>query len=76
MENSLLDLNEDEAGIITKIDVSGASRKILMDIGLVEGTKITVRNKAPFNGSINVTVGGGNLSIRQQDARQIFVAKE
>ncbi len=76
MEQVLADLNESESGIISTIDISGISRKILMDIGLVEGTKITVKKKAPFNGSLNIIAGGGNLSIRRQDAQKIFVTKE
>ncbi len=76
MEQALFDLNESESGIVSRIDISGISRKTLMDIGLVEGTKISIRKKAPFNGSLNIMVGGSNLSIRRQDAQKIFVTKE
>ncbi len=76
MEISLYEMNELDCGIVRRIDIQGSNRKILMDMGILEGTYITVKRKAPFNGSVNILIEESNLSLRQDDAKLIFVSKE
>jgi ferrous iron transport protein A len=68
----LTDLKLGEAAII----VSFASEDIyikLLEMGCVPGEKITVEQIAPLGDPISVFVSGYRLSLRLNEADQIFV---
>ncbi len=45
----------------------------LMEMGCVPGEKIRVEQKAPLGDPIAISVSGYNLSLRLDEARNIFV---
>lgn len=45
----------------------------LMEMGCVPGEKVRVEQKAPLGDPIAITVSGYNLSLRLDEARNIFV---
>ncbi len=58
------------------VEVGGerAFRRRLMELGLVPGTAVVVRKRAPFGGPIELAARGCMLSIRRADAQQITVS--
>ncbi|MBN2109520.1 MAG: ferrous iron transport protein A [Methanosarcinaceae archaeon] len=58
---------------ITKVRVRGPARRKLLDMGMVAGSEVELIRKAPLGDPIEFRVKGYNLSIRKNEARQIFV---
>lgn len=59
----------------TIVRVSGekTARRRLLDMGLVTGETVLVERVAPMGDPIEVLVKGYHLSLRKQEASQIFV---
>lgn len=72
---TLLDLQEGESGIITKVKGRGAFRKRIMEMGFVIGKNVTVGKKAPLKNPIEYTLMGYNVSLRNSEADLIEVVK-
>lgn len=73
---TLLDLNEGEKGIITKVRGRGAFRKRIMEMGFIKGKTVIVGKKAPLKNPIEYTVMGYNVSLRNSEADLIEVVHE
>ena len=58
---------------IKKLNGTGATKRRIMDMGLVKGVEVFVRKVAPLGDPIELTVGGYELSIRKADAELIDV---
>lgn len=59
--------------VVVGIQLQGALRKRLMDLGLTPGTPISVSRAAPMGDPITVEVRGSTLSMRKADAAKIRV---
>lgn len=70
---TLADLKTGESGRIVKINVSGALRRRLMDMGVVANTDVSVEKVAPLGDPIEVRIKSYALSLRIGEARQIEV---
>ncbi|HNZ65542.1 MAG TPA: FeoA family protein [Smithella sp.] len=70
---TLADLRTGKSGIIVKIQVSGALKRRLMDMGVVAGTEVIVGKVAPLGDPIEVRIKSYALSLRLGEARQIEV---
>ena len=73
MEKNLSELNPKEAGKVKKIYGEGALYKRLLDMGIIKGTTIEVVRVAPLGDPIDIKVKGYHLSLRKEEAAQIFV---
>ncbi len=62
-----------ETVTISKITGEGATKRRIMDMGLVKNVKVLVRKVAPLGDPIELTVRGYELSIRKKDAELIEV---
>ena len=58
---------------IKKLNSTGATKRRIMDMGLVKGVEVFVRKVAPLGDPIELTVRGYELSIRKADAELIDV---
>ena len=58
---------------IKKLNGTGATKRRIMDMGLVKGVEVFVRKVAPLGDPIELTVRGYELSIRKADAELIYV---
>ena len=58
---------------VKKLTGEGAVKRLIMDMGLTKGVKVTVRKVAPLGDPIEVTVRGYELSIRKADAEMVEV---
>ena len=68
-------LRPGESGRVTELGCSGRLKWRLMDMGLVRGEVVVVEKVAPLGDPIEVTVKGYKLSLRGNEARNIFVER-
>lgn len=70
---TLADLRTGEGGKILKIQVSGALKRRLMDMGVVPVADVQVGKVAPLGDPIEVRIKSYTLSLRLGEARLIEV---
>ena len=70
---TIKDLGIGKTATITKVGGSGALRQHLLDMGLIQGTEVTVVQYAPLGDPVEVNVRGYELSLRKADADMIEV---
>ncbi len=69
----LSDLKPGQRGTISKVGGSGDIRRRILDMGVVPQTEIEVERVAPLGDPIEVKVKGYHLSLRKQDAANVYV---
>ena len=62
------------AGKVTEIKVPPASRPRLMEMGLLVGTQVELVRFAPLGDPVEIKVRGYHLTLRKNEAEQIFVS--
>ena len=62
-----------QSGVITADRVSGELGRRIREMGLVPGTEITVKQRAPLNDPVALRVMGGTLTLRNSEADYIMV---
>lgn len=72
---SLKSLADGKSGIVEKIELTGATKRRLIEMGITPGTKITVLKRAPLGDPIEILLRGYSLTIRGADAEQIQVTE-
>lgn len=70
------DLKVDQSGTIAQVGGEGALRLRFLDMGLIPGTKVTLRKVAPMGDPIQIQVRGYELTIRREDAARITLKEE
>ena len=72
---SLKSLADGKSSIVEKIELTGATKRRLIEMGITPGTKITVLKRAPLGDPIEILLRGYSLTIRGTDAEQIQVTE-
>ena len=72
MEKKLSELVPGEHGIILKFNNNELFLK-LMEMGCLPGERITLEQVAPLGDPISVNISGYSLSLRLNEAENIFV---
>jgi len=62
-----------QTGTIVAVKVSGELGRRIREMGLVPGTEITVKQRAPLNDPVALRVMGGTLTLRNNEADFIEV---
>jgi ferrous iron transport protein A len=62
-----------QAATVAEIKVSPGSRARLMEMGLLVGTRVELVRFAPLGDPVEIKVRGYNLTLRKNEAEQIFV---
>lgn len=70
---TLLELQQGESGVITKIRGRGAFRKRITEMGFVKGKEVIVIKSAPLQDPIEYKIMGYNVSLRKSEARLIEI---
>ena len=70
------DLKVGRSGTIAQVGGEGALRLRFLDMGLIPGTKVTLRKVAPMGDPIQIQVRGYELTIRREDAARITLKEE
>lgn len=69
----LSELLPGDRGVIRKMKTKGAIRRRLMDMGFVTGTPIEVEKIAPLGDPVDILVKGCHVSIRKEEAQNVWV---
>lgn len=70
---NIMQLKCGEKAIITEILKNGSAYRRLLDFGFTPGTVVTIKNIAPFGGTVLVTLRGYTLAIRENAGVNIIV---
>ena len=70
---TLKELKIGKTAIIHSVGGSGALRQHFLDMGLIQGTEVTVVKYAPMGDPIELKLHGYELTIRLDDAEKIQV---
>ena len=68
---SISELKQNESGVITEINAQGKMKRRILDMGIVPGTEIILKRKAPLCDPLEFYVLGYRLSLRKSDAKLI-----
>ncbi|MBQ3816979.1 MAG: ferrous iron transport protein A [Clostridia bacterium] len=63
-----------QTAVIENINCGGSIKRRLLDIGLVEGTKVECVGKSPSGDPSAFLIRGAVIAIRSEDCRQIAVS--
>lgn len=70
------DLKISQSGTINQVGGEGPLRLRFLDMGLIPGTRVTLRKVAPMGDPIQIGVRGYELTIRREDAAKITLKEE
>ena len=65
-----------QSGTIATVKVSGELGRRIREMGLVPGTKITIKQRAPLNDPVALRIMDGTLTLRNNEADYIEVEIE
>lgn len=69
----LSDLKPGQRGIISKVGGSGHIHRRILDMGVVPQTEVEVVRVAPLGDPIEVKIKGYHLSLRKEEAANVYV---
>ena len=72
----LRELKTGERGKIVKVGGGGGIHRRLLDMGLVSGSDVEVERVAPLGDPIEVRIKGYHLTLRKEEAANIYVEVE
>ena len=73
-EVSLKSLANGESGVVERIELAGATKRRLIEMGITPGTRVGVLKRAPLGDPIEILLRGFSLTIRGTDAEKILVS--
>ncbi len=65
-----------QKGTIVAVKVGGELGRRIREMGLVPGTEIIIKQRAPLNDPVALRVMGGTLTLRNNEADHIEVESE
>jgi len=71
---TLADLPVGGTGVVIALDLRGAERRRLLDLGLVPGTVVVAELRSPLGDPVAYRVRGASVALRREQARQIRIA--
>ncbi len=72
---SLIDLKQNQVGIVQSLTGSLHLKRRLLDLGLTTGTSVKVINVSPLKNSFLLEIHGYILALRQNAVRNILVVQ-
>ena len=76
MDKKLSELEPGDKGVVVKIGGSSSTRRRIMDMGVVRGTKVVLVRRAPLGDPVELEIRDYNLSLRKREAENIYVELE
>ncbi len=70
---NLRNMSINQSGTIVSVKVGGELGRRIREMGLVPGTEITIKQRAPLNDPVALRVMGGTLTLRNNEADFIEV---
>jgi len=75
-EYTLNQLKNGQEGTVERIELTGPTKRRLIEMGITPGTNILVRKRAPLGDPIEIMLRGYTLTLRKEDAVKIFLKGE
>ena len=69
---SLRDIKIGDSAVVKKVYGEGALRRRIMDMGITKGVTVKVRKAAPLGDPIEINVRGYELTLRKDDAANMY----
>jgi len=69
----LAQLRPNEKAVIVRVGGSGSTRRRILDMGVVPSAEVVVERVAPLGDPIEIKIKGYHLSLRKDEAAQIYV---
>ncbi len=69
----LSELKPGQRGVISKVGGSGQTHRRILDMGVVPQTGVEVERVAPLGDPIEVRIKGYHLSLRKEEAANVYV---
>ncbi|MEG1633416.1 MAG: FeoA family protein [Oscillospiraceae bacterium] len=69
----LRDVPPGSCAVIARLDTRGAMRRRLLDIGLIEGTRVECLGRAPSGDPAAYLIRGAVIALRREDCRDIII---
>ena len=66
-------MQKNQSGLIAAVTAEGEMGRRIRDMGLVPGSRITIRGRAPLQDPVAVQVMGFTLTLRNREADYIQV---
>jgi len=74
MKNTLSDLDVGDSGMVKGFAKGNKEyRKKLLAMGLIKGTKLTVKRVAPMGDPVEIDTRGYSLTLRKDEASMLLV---
>lgn len=73
MEKCLNEIKPGETAVVERLRVHGSMRRRLLDIGLVEGTRVECVGVSPMGDPAAYCIRGAVIAIRSADSRDVLV---
>lgn len=75
MEHTLClnDLRPGQRGVVRALHSTGAMRRRLLDIGLIEDTDVECLGRSPGGDPAAFLIRGAVIAIRSEDSRQVLL---
>lgn len=70
---SLSDLKPGNTGEIVSLQTQGLTRRRLMDLGLVPGTRVVALRRSPSGDPTAFFIRGTTIALRWEETRQVLV---
>lgn len=70
---TLCDLAPGESAVVESLSIGGSMRRRLLDIGLIEGTRVECVGTAPSGDPAAYRIRGAVVALRREDGRRVAV---
>ena len=64
-----------QTAVISALNTTGSMRRRLLDIGLIEGTRVECLGKSPLGDPSAYLIRGAVIALRKDDCKNIIVSK-
>ena len=69
------DILPGQTAVISALNTTGSMRRRLLDIGLIEGTRVECLGKSPLGDPSAYLIRGAVIALRKDDCKNIIVSK-
>ena len=69
------DIMPGQTAVISALNTTGSMRRRLLDIGLIEGTRVECLGKSPLGDLSAYLIRGAVIALRKDDCKNIIVSK-
>jgi ferrous iron transport protein A len=70
---SLDNLRPGSSGVVVSLQAYGPSRRRLLDLGLVPGSKVVAVRRSPSGDPTAFYIRGATIALRREEGRQVLV---